>query len=70
MKNFVIKAAAAVVSAALCAISIEALACSTIIVGKDVSKTGNIIVGHNEDNGGRILTAQYWCQPPTTRRAK
>lgn len=60
MKNFAIKAAAAVVSAALCAISIEALACSTIIVGKDVSKTGNIIVGHNEDNGGRILTAQYW----------
>lgn len=47
-------------SAALCAISFEALACSTVIVGKDVSKTGNIIVGHNEDNGGRILTAQYW----------
>lgn len=60
MRNTTIKAAAVLVSAALCAISFEALACSTVIVGKDVSKTGNIIVGHNEDNGGRILTAQYW----------
>ncbi len=38
----------------------NANACSTVIVGKDVSQTGTIIVGHNEDNGGRILTAQYW----------
>lgn len=55
-----LKIAAALVSASLCAISYNATACSTIIVGKDISKTGHIIVGHNEDNGGRILTAQYW----------
>lgn len=27
-------------------------ACSTIIVGKDVSQTGTIIVGHNESKLG------------------
>ena len=35
------------------------LACFTIIVGKDVSETGNIIVGHNEDNHRRISMSQY-----------
>lgn len=33
----------------------NALACSTIIIGKDVSKTGTTIVGHSEDNGGRVI---------------
>ena len=32
-----------------------AQACSTLIIGKDVSATGNIIVAHNEDNGGRLF---------------
>ena len=27
-------------------------ACSTLVIGKAVSETGNIIVAHNEDNGG------------------
>ncbi|MCD4770471.1 MAG: C69 family dipeptidase, partial [Bacteroidales bacterium] len=26
--------------------------CSTIIVGKDASKTGSVLIGHNEDDGG------------------
>lgn len=48
---------AAAFSMALGSIAMHASACSTVIVGKDASATGNILVGHNEDNGGRILTA-------------
>ena len=29
--------------------------CSTIIVGKDASKTGSVLIGHNEDDGGTQL---------------
>ena len=54
---FQMKLAAAALGFALGGLALNASACSMIIVGKDVSKTGNIIVGHNEDNGGRILTA-------------
>ena len=54
--------------AALAMTSIDASACSTVIIGKDVSKTGTIIVGHNEDNGGRILSAQYYV-PAATHKA-
>ena len=50
------------------ALALEAQACSTVIIGKDVSKTGTIIVGHNEDNGGRILSAQYYV-PAATHKA-
>lgn len=46
----------------------NALACSTIIIGKDVSKTGTTIVGHNEDNGGRVIAQQYWV-PAQTHKA-
>ena len=55
---------------ALAGLAFNASACTTMIVGKDVSKTGNIIVGHNEDNGGRILTAQYWVPAATHKKGK
>lgn len=35
--------------------------CTTVIVGKRVSKTGRVIVGHNEDAGGRCLHQQFFC---------
>ena len=35
--------------------------CTTIIVGKYASKTGRVIVGHNEDAGGRSLHQQFFC---------
>lgn len=35
-------------------------ACFTVIVGKDASATGEIMVGHNEDNDGRIMSNQYY----------
>lgn len=57
------KAVAAAVGIALSALTFNAIGCSTVIVGKDVSKTGTIIIGHNEDNGGRILNPQYWVPP-------
>ena len=59
---------ATAVSAALLALPISTLACSTVIVGKNISETGKILVGHNEDNGGRIMNAQYWV-PPAKHKA-
>ncbi len=67
---FQMKLAAAALGFALGGLALNANACSTIIVGKDVSKTGNIIVGHNEDNGGRILTAQYWVPAATHKKGE
>lgn len=32
-----------------------AFACTTILIGKDVSSTGYVLVGHNEDNDGRVM---------------
>ena len=57
--NLKITLVALALSSALTAITLDASACSTVIVGKDVSATGHILIGHNEDNGGRILTSQY-----------
>lgn len=44
------------------------MACSTVIVGKDASATGQVIVGHNEDNGGRVFNPQYYV-PPAKHKA-
>ncbi len=51
---------AASVGAAIASISLPTQACFTIIVGKDASATGEILIGHNEDNDRRIITNQYW----------
>ena len=32
-----------------------ARACTTVLVGKDASETGEVLVGHNEDSGGRYV---------------
>ena len=32
-----------------------ASACTTVLVGKDASATGEVLVGHNEDSGGRYV---------------
>lgn len=53
---------AVLVAAAVSTMS-PANACFTIIVGKNVSADGNIIVGHNEDNDGRVMSNQYWVPP-------
>lgn len=50
------------VTAALTAVG-TAQACSTLVIGKDVSKTGNIILAHNEDNGGRLFNQQHYVPP-------
>ena len=36
--------------------------CSTIIIGKDASATGHLIVAHNEDDGGRQIVNFYKVQ--------
>lgn len=48
------------VAIGLATVAMGANACSTVVVGKDASATGEIIVGHNEDNDLRIVTSQYW----------
>ena len=35
------------------------LACSGILVGKDVSTTGRVLFGHNEDDGGRLFVRHH-----------
>ena len=35
--------------------------CTTVIVGKAVSATGSVLVGHNEDAGGRMVPQQFFC---------
>ncbi len=57
--RFRVALSAVLVAAAVGAMS-PANACFTIIVGKNVSADGNIIVGHNEDNDGRVMSNQYW----------
>ncbi|MDR2179442.1 MAG: C69 family dipeptidase [Synergistaceae bacterium] len=32
-----------------------AFACTTVLVGKEASETGEVLVGHNEDSGGRYV---------------
>ena len=60
-----------VTAAALCICAVaaaQAFACSTIIIGKKVSPTGYVIVGHNEDDGGR-LTVRHGYVPAAEHKA-
>ncbi len=34
--------------------------CTTVIVGRLASTTGRVILGHNEDSGGRCMHQQFW----------
>lgn len=43
-------------------------ACFSIIVGKDASTTGEILLGHNEDNDRRIVMAQYFVPRMTHKK--
>ena len=50
-----------VLAAAFAAIrsQVPASGCSTIVVGKKASRTGEVLLGHNEDNEGRVVVASY-----------
>lgn len=48
------------VGTALAAFALPSNACFTVVVGKNASATGEIMVGHNEDNDGRIMSNQYY----------
>ncbi|MDR1379844.1 MAG: C69 family dipeptidase [Synergistaceae bacterium] len=48
----ILSIAAAILGALLPA---TAFACTTVLVGKDASETGEVLVGHNEDSGGRYV---------------
>ena len=59
---------AASVAAVMLGTAMSAQACFTVIVGKDASSTGEIIIGHNEDNDRRILMSQYWVPAATHKK--
>ena len=61
---------AAVAAASILAFAGTAQACSTLIVGKAVSATGNIIVAHNEDNGGRLFNLQHYVPPAKHKKGE
>jgi dipeptidase len=44
----------------LLTIPITVFPCSTLIVGKKASVTGDILFGHNEDDGGRLIMTQTY----------
>lgn len=46
-----------------CVSVISVWACTTILVGKDMSTTGYVIVGHNEDDGGRAMVEHGYVPP-------
>jgi dipeptidase len=50
---WILSVAAAILGATL--FTAEAFACTTVLVGKDASETGEVLVGHNEDSGGRYV---------------
>ena len=54
-------ALAALVSLAFMTSTLAAQApgCSTVVVGKKASLTGEVLLGHNEDNEGRLVVACY-----------
>ncbi|MDO5532690.1 C69 family dipeptidase [Sutterella sp.] len=35
--------------------------CTSLIVGKAASTTGRVLLGHNEDSGGRVMHQEFWC---------
>jgi len=41
------------------ALTYGSMACTSIIVGKNASVTGEVLLGHNEDNGGRLIMPVY-----------
>ena len=42
--------------ATLAAVGVSsAVACSVVVVGKDASATGRVLVGHNEDDSGELF---------------
>lgn len=41
--------------ALLIALPAAARACTTVVIGREASPTGHVIVGHNEDDGGRLV---------------
>ena len=56
------------IASAVALYALPSNACFTVIVGKNISTTGEIIVGHNEDNDLRILSNQYYV-PPADHKA-
>ena len=58
------------VAALLVGTAMSAQACFTVIVGKDASATGEILIGHNEDNDRRILMSQYWVPAATHKKGE
>lgn len=57
------KARGCLVTLAVLSCMTPVLACMTLVVGKDVSPTGHVLVAHNEDIGGRTMVEHGWVEP-------
>ncbi|MDR1977430.1 MAG: C69 family dipeptidase [Synergistaceae bacterium] len=52
----------------IAATAAPSFACTTVLVGKNASATGEVLVGHNEDSGGRYVMRTH-IVPATVREA-
>ena len=62
--NLRLTALSALVGISLAAFALPSNACFTVIVGKKVSSTGEILVGHNEDNEMQMCIRDRARTPP------
>lgn len=51
-----------VLMACLLGFGVRAYGCTTLVVGKDCSQTGSVMVAHNEDNLGRLFWSHNWIE--------
>ena len=49
------------------AMVLQSSACFTVLVGKDASETGRVMVTHNEDDGGRAMVDHGYVPPKSDR---
>ncbi|OQB47494.1 MAG: Dipeptidase A [Firmicutes bacterium ADurb.Bin153] len=52
------------------AFTFGSMACTSIIVGKNASVTGEVLLGHNEDNGGRLVMPVYLVDHQTNAKGE
>ena len=67
MKSMSTRRLAAVMpAAAVFCLAIDAKACTAVLVGRDASTTGRVILGHNEDDDPSLLFGKEWTDDART----
>ena len=64
MKSMSMRCLAAVMpAAAVFCLAMDAAACTAVLVGKDASTTGRVILGHNEDDDPSLVVRHGYVPP-------